>query len=267
MDEIISLSKKPGVSLNTWIMEQPFVPTIRTCLHENAFEYVMAYHSKEHYRKIDMESIIIKTPKWYQIRGSLLNFNDLSKIVPVIIEASEFQNLISYKLQIYRQLRKAKCPLPWFSSSFRLWNQPILVREPLEMIQMGDDPCQIGKDILKQLWYIHAIGTYTVIYQSDIGKRVNNNFGNEIQYFLTNYGNISLKGSGRYPLGSGVRSNLLDLGNILMSLATTHEQTKRIRNYIMYIEDDKHIGSYQTYSHLSNILDGISYHHSICSLI
>ena len=252
MEQILSLSLRTGVDITKWLPSKQKVPTFELCLDDKAFRYIMAYHHTENYRKIEFTNIIKKTPKICYIQGNLLDIKDSNRIAPVIVKASDYDNRIEYEIQIYCKLRQLKCPIPWFSSSFYLWDRSVLVLESLTLLSDIDDPCQIGQDILQQLKYLHKFGVHNNIKPNNIGVHLQNNKRN---YFLLNYEGTATEtlkygyrrrvwpahNSSQLPqCGNQVttaKNDFLELGYTLRTMIQTSQQSEIISQYIVYVEN------------------------------
>lgn len=103
---------------------------------------------------------------------------------------------ISFECAIYRKLNQLGCPLPFFSTKFKFWNEPVLVIEKLRPIDTDDDPCDIGIHVLYQLFFLHKFGVHCDIKPQNIMKK----YKNGPQYFLIDFGGVATE-----SLGNGFR--------------------------------------------------------------
>lgn len=91
---------------------------------------------------------------------------------------------VEYETSIYRGLKKKGCPLPYFSPSYRFWNDPVLVLEMMEEIGKDDDYREMGCQVLCQLEHLHTFGVHNDIKPGNIMKRGE-------KYFLIDYGGVA----------------------------------------------------------------------------
>jgi hypothetical protein len=92
--------------------------------------------------------------------------------------------------------------LPYFSSSYMMYGQPVLILELLEKLDQTDDPYNIGFEIIHHLYYIHQIGVHTDIKPENIMKISRMSEGKKkMFYYLIDFGGMSCD---RFP-GGGYR--------------------------------------------------------------
>jgi serine/threonine protein kinase len=92
-----------------------------------------------------------------------------------------------YEINMYKQLKKIKCPLPRFDTRYTFWGQPCLVMEKLEPLDLHDKPYKIAIDVLKQLKHFHRIGVHSGIKPANIMKKKNG------KYLLIDYGGSTIE--------------------------------------------------------------------------
>jgi serine/threonine protein kinase len=97
---------------------------------------------------------------------------------------------IDFESSIYRRLSQLYCPLPFFSTKFKFWNEDVLVIEKLTPIDMNDNPYDIGIHIIYQLFFLHKFGVHCDIKPQNIMKKYKN--GNP-QYFLIDFGGVAIE--------------------------------------------------------------------------
>lgn len=86
----------------------------------------------------------------------------------------------------YEKLKKLGCPLPFFTTHYRFWNEPLLIMEQLQPLGKQEDYLALGRDVLEQLEYLHNFGVHNDIKVNNIMKGVN-------RYFLIDYGGVAKK--------------------------------------------------------------------------
>lgn len=86
----------------------------------------------------------------------------------------------------YERLKSLGCPLPFFSTRYRLWNEPLLLLEKLEPLGEKEDYLRLGREILQQLEHLHTFGVHNDIKVNNIMKRGEN-------YLLIDYGGVATK--------------------------------------------------------------------------
>jgi hypothetical protein len=92
--------------------------------------------------------------------------------------------------------------LPYFSSSYMMYGQPVLILELLEKLDQTDDPYNIGFEIIHHLYYIHQIGVHTDIKPENIMKIARMSDGKKkMFYYLIDFGGMTCD---RFP-GGGYR--------------------------------------------------------------
>lgn len=120
---------------------------------------------------------------------------------PVVIKwYSSGKRDTTEEIKIYEKLKSVGCPLPKFWSSFEFWNNPILVLERLISLDETDDYRRIGRDILKQLYYIHQVCIHNDIKPDNIMKTTQRE---RSKYLLIDYGGVAQE-----KLGQGFRRRL-----------------------------------------------------------
>lgn len=92
----------------------------------------------------------------------------------------------SYEIDIYNKLKSLGCSLPYFSSKYRFWNDPVLILERMEELTEKDDYVKLGVHVLEQLEYLHTFGVHNDIKPNNI-LRLNN------RYYLIDYGGVACR--------------------------------------------------------------------------
>lgn len=127
----------------------------------------------------------LKPNKYFNIAG-VLNKNERVKII--FCERNKvakwFSGNLAFEISIYQRLEEEKCPLPYFSTSYRIWNKKILFMERLFPLEEHDNPYEIGICVLEQLYYLHRFGVHNDIKPCNILKRGK-------QYFLIDFGGVA----------------------------------------------------------------------------
>lgn len=93
----------------------------------------------------------------------------------------------SYEINMYKQLKKIRCPIPHFDTRYLFWGLPCLVMEKLEPLNQTDKPYKIAIDVLKQLKYFHQIGVHSGIKPDNIMRKKNGT------YLLIDYGGSTIE--------------------------------------------------------------------------
>jgi len=93
----------------------------------------------------------------------------------------------SYEINMYKQLKKVRCPIPHFDTRYIFWGLPCLVMEKLEPLNQTDKPYKIAIDVLKQLKYFHQIGVHSGIKPDNIMRKKNG------KYLLIDYGGSTIE--------------------------------------------------------------------------
>jgi len=180
---------------------------------------------------------------------------------------------IDFECSIYKKLSQLGCPLPFFSTKFRFWNQPVLVIEKLKPIDTDDDPFDIGIHILYQLFFLHKFGVHCDVKPQNIMKKYKN--GNP-QYFLIDFGGVATE-----PLGKGYRRwlwspkwtsqkphqkdqivypihDLIELGFTMNYIRTKGSENfkKNFRGVLLtYMKYIRHVNSYPETQDYINLID------------
>lgn len=110
---------------------------------------------------------------------------------PVVVKMYKSTKLdTSYEIDNYVKLKATGCKMPWFSSTYKFWNHPVLVMEKLEPITKEDDEYLIATHVLEQLEYLHTFAIHNGLKPNNIMKKIKNN---KIQYFTIDYGGSATK--------------------------------------------------------------------------
>ncbi len=163
-------------------------------LTERWFQYLPCYDIQGK-RKIHLHSFIKEGESVKVMEGTMDG-------IPVVVKSLiSRKHCIRDEMSVYVRLKKAGCPVPWFSTSFYFWGQPVLVLEKLEPLSPYDDEIQLGVQIIEQLEYVHDFGCHSDIKPQNIMKRVPEHYGRigrnkkyksqDIEYFLIDYGGVA----------------------------------------------------------------------------
>lgn len=103
----------------------------------------------------------------------------------------------SHEISLYRAIkRESSATLPWFSGSYQIWGDPVLVIEMLNVLD-DDDEVDVGIDILNRLKVIHRVCLHCDIKPCNIVRSLK---GSKPTYYLIDFGQSTLlhekKGSG-----------------------------------------------------------------------
>lgn len=93
-----------------------------------------------------------------------------------------------YEIRFYNKLKDMGCDLPWFSPEFMFMNEQILVLDKLEKLNKDDDIYEIGRDVVRELSYLHQFGIHCDIKPDNIMKKKING---KYKYYLIDYGGAS----------------------------------------------------------------------------
>lgn len=113
------------------------------------------------------------------------------------------RHTVEDEIGTYRRLDKLGCPLPWYSTQFYYWGAPVLVMEKLEPLGPYDDEYQVGRQILRQLAFVHKFGCHSDIKPHNIMKKrveCKGEKSKRYRYYLIDYGGIATK-----PLKEGYK--------------------------------------------------------------
>lgn len=133
--------------------------------HENFWPHVSCYDDKGH--QVTLKKVISKGRHVVVLEGLLDNE------IPVVVKWYESDRRdTSYEISIYTRLRKMKeCQTPWFSSTYKFWDFPVLVMEKLDPLQKEDDEFAMAKDVLEQLITMHKFGVHNDIKPGNVCVR------------------------------------------------------------------------------------------------
>ena len=82
--------------------------------------------------------------------------------------------------------------LPYFSSSYMMYGQPVLILELLQKLDQTDDPYNIGFEVIHHLSYIHQIGIHADIKPENIMKIARMSDGKrKMFYYLIDFGGLT----------------------------------------------------------------------------
>lgn len=159
-------------------------------IREKWFPTVKAYDHRGH--SVRLEKMISVGRHVYVVLG--INDNE----DPVVMKWYQSQNRnTEFEISIYQRLRRNNCITPWFSSSYKFWDFPVLVMEKLTPLDKDDDPYQVGVAVMQQLRYIHDFGIHNDIKPGNIMKRMVD--GNPT-YLIIDHGGVTTE-----RLGYGYR--------------------------------------------------------------
>lgn len=109
----------------------------------------------------------------------------------VVKYISSRKHTIEDEIDHYQKLDKMGCSLPWYSADFFYWNTRVLVLEKLEPLGPYEDEYQVGRQILRQLRYLHRYGCHSDIKPPNIMKRKRKGGKGRYDYFLIDYGGVA----------------------------------------------------------------------------
>lgn len=100
-----------------------------------------------------------------------------------------------HEISIYTAIHKlSRAALPWFSSSYRLWRDPVLVVEMLSPLDDNDNEVAVGIDVLTHLKTIHKVCLHCDIKKDNIMKDAT---GSSTCYYLIDFGQSTLVTEGQ----------------------------------------------------------------------
>ena len=155
------------------------------------FKHLRGYNTKDPNNKLELIKNVCQDRRGGILKAIMLKSSkDGSNIIrkdPVIVKW-KVEN-IQKQIDNYKRMRCINTnSIPWFSSSWKIWNEPVLVLEQLENITPEDNEFKIGIDILQQLKVIHKFGVHCDIKPVHILKRVSRD---NIRYFLISLQNLA----------------------------------------------------------------------------
>lgn len=113
---------------------------------------------------------------------------------------------IDYEINCYKRLAATGCEIPWMSGSYNLLGHKVMIIERLHSIDKTDRPEDIGKDVLKQLEYLHTFGVHCDLKPGNIMVRRGDytsyvsDPNNCYKYMIIDHGGTAIE-----PLGRGYR--------------------------------------------------------------
>lgn len=150
-------------------------------LDEKWFPYVSCYDHRGH--TVTLEKEITHGRYVYVIQGKL------DGEIPVVVKWYQSNRRDTlYEISIYKRLRKMGCDTPWFSSSYRFWEAPVLVMEKLHPLSKDDNEFVVASEIMQQLTYLHQFGVHNDIKPNNIMKRISRG---KAKYFLIDHGGVA----------------------------------------------------------------------------
>jgi hypothetical protein len=152
-----------------------------TLLHSRWFPHVTAYDHRGHLVRLEKE--IAQGRHVYVIAGKLDNE------IPVVVKWYQSNRRDTlYEISIYKRLRKMGCDTPWFSSSYRFWDFPVLVMEKLHSLTKEDDEFEMAIQVLQQLTYLHQFGIHNDIKPGNVMKRL---VDGKPKYLMIDHGGVA----------------------------------------------------------------------------
>jgi len=133
--------------------------------------------------------------------GELTVINSLNqeKKLPIICKYYESGNKkITFELECYSKLREMGMNIPWFTTSYKLLGEPVLIMEKLDPINLskGDNPYKMGQEVLQQLKYINRLGVHNDLKPGNIMVRRGNHevftTKDSFKYVVIDYGGMAL---------------------------------------------------------------------------
>lgn len=132
------------------------------------------------------------------LRGYLQKSIEGGDKLPIVIKCSYTKQLL-HEMNLYNELRKMGCPVPWFSVNYSYWGHPVLIMEPLQPIDYNDDNVRnIGRNIIEQLRYVHKLGVHCDIKPMNIMKKsvssskyISVREKDKYYYYLIDYGGMT----------------------------------------------------------------------------
>ena len=164
------------------------------------YPFVSCYSDHDHHGAIQLLKLIKCGKHACVVEGVLEHRSKLGKVInkPVIVKwYQSVKRNITYEAEAYQKLKDMDCPVPWFSTCYRVWNSPVLVMEKLANLSPNDNEAVMGVHVVDQLRYLHTFAVHCDIKPQNIMKR-RTEAGNE--YLLIDFGGIS-----RERLGDGFR--------------------------------------------------------------
>lgn len=132
--------------------------------HERFYPYVFCYDDKGHC--VTLKKVISRGKHVIVLEGML------DGEIPVIVKWYESDRRDTlYEISIYCKLRKMNCQMPWFSSTYRFWDFPVLVMEKLTPLDKTDDEFAVARDVLEQLITLNKFGVHNDIKPGNIMRR------------------------------------------------------------------------------------------------
>lgn len=152
-----------------------------TLLRSKWFPFVYAYDHRGHV--VHLEKEIAEGRHVYVIGGKLDND------IPVVVKWYQSNRRDTlYEISIYKRLRKIGCDTPWFSSSYRFWDFPVLVMEKLHSMNKDDDEFEMAAQIIQQLTFLHQFGIHNDIKPGNVMKRI---VDGKPKYLLIDHGGVA----------------------------------------------------------------------------
>lgn len=140
------------------------------------FDYVFCYsdHGKNH-GNVYLKKLLKQGTHACVLRGQLKRYiSDKEQVEnDVVIKWYKSKNKnITYESNIYERLDSMDCPVPWYSTCYKIWNEPVLILEKLERLSHVDNPYKMGIHVIDQLRYLHTFGVHCDIKPENIMKRL-----------------------------------------------------------------------------------------------
>lgn len=123
---------------------------------QDGFDMTRIHVVNKHGHRCRLDSILEMKSHAILICATLINEQQ-----PVIVKYyRKGEKDVKEESSYYAKMREAGAELPWCSTTFTLFGQPILVLEKLEPLCKEDNEFQMGTDILTQLQILHKrVGT------------------------------------------------------------------------------------------------------------
>lgn len=162
---------------------------------EEFYPHLYVYGNKGN--NIRLNSLIYKGKRVSVVAASLHDGISERKLVVKHYYKPEVKDT-THEIGVYHLLRKSIDPrhldrlLPWFSTGYQFYGEPVMVMEALNRLDHEDNAYQVGADIIHHLSYLHGIGGIHCDIKPDNIMSKSPAGGKTRVYYLIDFGGVTM---------------------------------------------------------------------------
>lgn len=163
--------------------------------HEEFYPHLYVYGNKGN--NIRLNSLIYKGKRVSVVSASLYDGISDRKVVVKHYYKPGIKDT-THEIGVYHLLRKSIDArhldrlLPWFSTGYQFYGEPVMVMEALNRLDHEDNAYQVGADIIHHLSYLHGIGGIHCDIKPDNIMSKSLSGGKMRIYYLIDFGGVTM---------------------------------------------------------------------------